>query len=203
MEGSSLNKSQSKYYHTACLMDEALISLLEKKNYEFITVKELCEKAGVNRSTFYLHYETMDDLLSECIAYVGKKVTLKFADKAVIDREQLECCPAEDLILVTPKYLVPYLEFVKENKKVFFAVISQPKILKTNATSHYLYTTLFEPILNRLGVPHHEQKYRIAFYLNGIWAIIAKWVMDGCKEEADDISRLIINCIGIGKAEEK
>ncbi|MBQ8872345.1 MAG: helix-turn-helix transcriptional regulator, partial [Clostridia bacterium] len=46
-------------------MDEALIRLLEKKNYEFITVKEICTKAGVNRSTFYLHYETMDDLLME------------------------------------------------------------------------------------------------------------------------------------------
>lgn len=59
MDGSKLNKAQSKYYNTACLMDEALIALLEKKNYEFITVKEICEKAGVNRSTFYLHYETI------------------------------------------------------------------------------------------------------------------------------------------------
>ena len=41
-------------------MNEALLILLEKKNYEYITVKEICEKAGVNRSTFYLHYETME-----------------------------------------------------------------------------------------------------------------------------------------------
>ena len=52
-----MNKSESKYYNTACLMDEALILLLEKKEYSFITVKEVCEKAGVNRSTFYLHYD--------------------------------------------------------------------------------------------------------------------------------------------------
>ena len=74
MESNKLNKSESKYYNTACLMDEALILLLEKKEYSFITVKEVCEKAGVNRSTFYLHYETMNDLLSECIEYVGNKV---------------------------------------------------------------------------------------------------------------------------------
>ena len=53
MEGNKVNKSESKYYNTACLMDEALILLLEKKEYSFITVKEICEKAGVNRSTFY------------------------------------------------------------------------------------------------------------------------------------------------------
>ena len=31
----------------------------------YITVKEICEKAGVNRSTFYLHYENTTDLLQE------------------------------------------------------------------------------------------------------------------------------------------
>ena len=51
-------------------MDEALILLLDKKEYTFITVKEIWEKAGVNRSTFYLHYETIDDLLSETIKYI-------------------------------------------------------------------------------------------------------------------------------------
>ena len=65
-----MNKSESKYYNTACLMDQALLLLLEKKDFDYITVKEICEKAGVNRSTFYLHYETIDDLLMESIDYL-------------------------------------------------------------------------------------------------------------------------------------
>ena len=68
-----MNKSESKYYNTALLMDEALLLLLEKKEYEFITVKEICEKAGVNRATFYLHYETIDDLLYEAIEMINKR----------------------------------------------------------------------------------------------------------------------------------
>ena len=46
--------------------------LLERKNrsFTYITVKEICEAAGVNRSTFYLHYETMADLLSESAQYI-------------------------------------------------------------------------------------------------------------------------------------
>lgn len=60
-----MNKSESKYFNTAAFMDEALIALLEVKDLEYITVKEICEKAGVNRSTFYLHYETIDDLANE------------------------------------------------------------------------------------------------------------------------------------------
>jgi AcrR family transcriptional regulator len=62
-----MKNSESKYYKTALLMDEALLILLEKKEFEFITVKEICEKAGVNRTTFYLHYESMEDLLMETI----------------------------------------------------------------------------------------------------------------------------------------
>lgn len=58
-----MNRSESKYYNIALLMDQASVELLNKKEYEFITVKEICEKAGVNHSTFYLHYETIDDLL--------------------------------------------------------------------------------------------------------------------------------------------
>lgn len=38
-------------------MDKALFALLEEKDFEFITIKEICKKAQVNRSTFYLHYD--------------------------------------------------------------------------------------------------------------------------------------------------
>ena len=63
-----MEKNESKYFYTAQLMNQALILLLEKKDIEFITVTEITKKAGVNRSTFYLHYETIDDLLSETIS---------------------------------------------------------------------------------------------------------------------------------------
>lgn len=69
-----MNKNESKYFNTALFMNEALLSLLEKKNFEYITVKELCNKAGVNRSTFYLHYETMNDLLNETINMNRKEI---------------------------------------------------------------------------------------------------------------------------------
>lgn len=54
-------------------MDEALLSLLEKKDFAYITIKEICEVAGVNRSTFYLHYENTADLLKETTQYILDK----------------------------------------------------------------------------------------------------------------------------------
>ena len=54
-------------------MDEALLALLAKIELAYITVKEICAEADVNRSTFYLHYETIGDLLSESIQYMNKQ----------------------------------------------------------------------------------------------------------------------------------
>ena len=60
-----MNRSESKYFNTARKMDRALLELLEQKDFEYITIKEICALAGVNRSTFYLHYENTRDLLTE------------------------------------------------------------------------------------------------------------------------------------------
>lgn len=197
MSGGKRNKSQSKYYATACLMDEALIALLEKKNYDFITVKEICAKAGVHRSTFYLHYETMDDLLSECIEYIGKKVSSKYTQDSVIDKSKIPTCPKEDLLLVTPQYLLPYLAFTKENKRVYKAAIAQPTVMKSKEIAHYLHTELFEPILARFGVPESERAYRMAFYLHGISAVIMEWIRKDCEEPIEEIATVLQNCVNL------
>lgn len=105
-----MDKNESKYFLTASFMDEALLLLLQKKDFEFITVKELCKKAGVNRSTFYLHYETMDELLLETVEKLNKNFSASLPQ-----REK------EDFNLITPKFLKPYLEFVKKNKQAFKA----------------------------------------------------------------------------------
>ena len=43
----------------------AFEELICEKDYEKITVKELCDKARINKKTFYHYYETLDHLLAE------------------------------------------------------------------------------------------------------------------------------------------
>ena len=49
-------------------MDEAFLALLEKKDLPYITVKEICQQAGVNRSTFYKYYQDKYDLMDQYLA---------------------------------------------------------------------------------------------------------------------------------------
>ena len=197
MQGNKLNKSASKYYHTACLMDEALILLLEKKEYAFITVKEICQKAGVNRSTFYLHYETIDDLLAETIQYVGKKIHEKFNHK-VLDKCTIKSAHLQELLLVTPDYLVPYLEFLKENKAIYKIAYAQPNILKEKSIVNHLYQKVFEPILDRFSVPKIEQRYMLSFYLSGMSAVMIDWIKNDCREDIAVILNILTKCLKLG-----
>lgn len=51
--------------------------MMVHEDYMDITVKELCEKAGLNRRTFYLHYETIDDVLVD----IQEDFTIEFYEK--------------------------------------------------------------------------------------------------------------------------
>lgn len=184
-----MNKSESKYYHTACLMDEALLVLLEKKDFDYITVKEICERAGVNRSTFYLHYETVNDLLNESLSYIFSKFLDKFANES---KKRVQSERLGDLFLVTPEYIVPYLEFLRENKRVFMTAIAKPGVFGVGRYFDEIYATVFEPILERFHVDKAERKYIIVFYVGGMHSIITEWIRGGCAEPLQFIAELLI-----------
>lgn len=50
---------------TKRMIREALLGLLETGSVDKIKVSQLCESAGVNRATFYRHYESIHDVLRE------------------------------------------------------------------------------------------------------------------------------------------
>ena len=83
-----MNRSESRYFATAARMDEAFLTLLAKKDFEYITVKEICEVAEVNRSTLYLHYETMSDfhyICYRCDSAVCKNATKRNNERCLIN----------------------------------------------------------------------------------------------------------------------
>lgn len=185
-----MNKSESKYYNTAVLMDEALLLLLETKDFDFITIKEICNKAGVNRSTFYLHYENTNDLLVEAIDLINKRFNESF-NNITYDVNSSK----EDSFFITNEYLIPYLTFVKENKRVFKLIHDKPYIFDRNKVNTKLYEDTFTLILDKFNVKEEEKKYIFAYYTNGMLAIVLKWLENDCKDEIKFIANLMINII--------
>ena len=190
-----MNKNESKYFNTAIKMDEALITLLEKKDFAYITIKEICNTAGVNRSTLYLHYENTSDLLRETTRYImDKHLAYYEIDKRRISL-QFENCKREELLFITDEYLVPYLTFIKDNQRLFKVSIKQFNSLNMNEVYGRMFEHIFNPILERFHVPEKERAYVMKFYLTGVFAIVMEWLDKNCSDDMATVIKVIMDCV--------
>ncbi len=190
-----MNKNESKYFNTATKMDQAFLELLEKKDFSYITVKEICAKAGVNRSTFYLHYETVEDLLSESVEYMNEQFLSHMKQDTEVFMTRIKECPVEQLYLVTPKYLKPYLSYIQEHKRIFYTAITKASTLRLDDSYNRMFRHVFTPILDRYQVPVEDRRYMMAFYIQGMMAIITEWLKDDCKDSMEHIMAVIQQCV--------
>lgn len=192
-----MNKSESKYFNTAVCMDEAFLALLEKKDFPYITVKEICEKAGVNRSTFYLHYDTLNDLLCESIQYLYDQFLTHMKENSIETEvvNRLRECLVSELYLVTPEYLMPYLSYIKEHKRLFRTAVENAAVLQLEETYGKMFRHVFTPILERHQIPEQDRLYIMAFYIRGLMAIITEWLTNDCADSIDHIIAVIHQCV--------
>lgn len=190
-----MNKNQSKYFNTAQKMDEALIKLLEKKDFAYITIKEICEEAGVNRSTFYLHYENTSDLLRETTRYIIDKHLAYYSMDTTGITERFENCERGELVFITAEYMTPYLTFIKENQRIFKVAIKHFNSMNFEQVYARMFTHVFNPILDRFRVPESRRVYIMKFYLTGVFAIVMEWLDKNCADEINEVVTIITDCV--------
>ena len=61
------NKEDLRIQRTRNAISKTFAEMLQNMNYEKITIKQLAELANINRKTFYLHYNSLDDVLEELL----------------------------------------------------------------------------------------------------------------------------------------
>ena len=186
-----MKKNDSKYFYTAQLMNQALLLLLEKKDIDFITVTEIANKAGVNRSTFYLHYDNIYELLEETIENLNKQFISSFNMQVPYKFNS-----KKDAFLITDEQLIPYLNFVKTNKRVLRLIHSKPQLFKLKKAYKKMYDTIFYPATSFFINDEEERIYNLEFFTGGVSSIINKWIELDCATEIDDLVKLIKKCIG-------
>lgn len=175
-------------------MDQALLTLLEKKDFAYITVKEICERAGVNRSTFYLHYETLGDLLSESVEYMNAQFLAYMKQDAETMVAKLRECPMDELYFLTPEYLVPYLNYIREHKNLFLTTLKNAKMFRLEESYDKMFRSVFAPILERHRINAESREYLMAFYIQGLMGIIIKWLREDCRESVEEIMKIMQAC---------
>jgi AcrR family transcriptional regulator len=93
-------------------LQEALFDLARERELDEITVADIAERAGVNRSTFYQHYSDKDTLLADAI-------------DAVVELAGTEIPTLDEVTLDPPPILVDYLRHVEENAAVYTRVFGE------------------------------------------------------------------------------
>ncbi len=185
-----MNKNESKYFYTASLMNQALLALFEKKDIDFISITEITQKAGVNRSTFYLHYDNIYELLEETLENLNKDFLSSFSEQALFDIKS-----TDNAFLITEEYLIPYLNFCKKNKRILKLVHQKPQLFQTERIYKQMYNTILYPAVSLFLKDETQRIYNLEFFTQGIVGIIHKWIELDCNTEIDDLIDIIKNCV--------
>ena len=182
-----MNKHQTKFNNTAIKMNQALISLMEKKSFEAITIKELCETAGVNRSTFYSHYQNLSELLEETRGYI---IGLFVRE---MDGSELTM---EDYRSLSDKFLIPFLRVFQRNRHIFLISDLHPGTYRRRSELQEFFQQITLPICVSFGITDLTTIHYLTDYYNaGTQSIVMGWLQNGCQESISYISSLIRFCV--------
>ena len=146
------------------LLKNALMDLLsEKGSVTKISVRELCERTDLNRSTFYAHYSEPKELLEE--------VEAELLDAT---REHLQKIGAENDI-GAHRYLLSFLIYIKENDKPFRTLLidaGDPEF-----RSKFMQQSIIQFVENLdIAFPKEQEQYIYSYILNGSTGVIIQWM---------------------------
>jgi len=170
---------------TQSLIKNALVELMQEHHISKISVRALCEKAGINRSTFYLHYSDTYDLLAQVEQEVLDKLNRYLNHKSISDTKPL-----------STQVLSNFLDYVKENVDLFKALLSENCDFAFQKDLMELAQVLSSQPNQTLDTNTIE--YVKVFCLPGAISVLQKWLQDGMQESTEQISEFIIQIIYFG-----
>ncbi len=187
-----MDKAQSKFHNTAAKMNNALFWLLEEKSFYDITIKEVCERAGVNRSTFYAHYQNTYELLEE----TQNNLINEFFNSFNMHDMDIEKLSAGDAVFIDTPYLVPFLEYVKKNKSVFKVYLNNLNYFKPSEVYNFMLEKVFIAVFKKYNVTDKKViTYMMKYFLTGVNAIVEEWLAGDCKDDINFVCKMIITCV--------
>ncbi len=170
---------------TKRLIRDALTALMEEKGFEGITVRDLTEKAEINRGTFYLHYRDKYDLLEqseeEIINEISGIVHQVNPRDAIVYTSQDEPFPV----------IQKLFEFLQENAG-FMMVILGPK--GNPAFQVKLKSLIKEKFLQNIVniLPNKEMPVPVDFFLAYISSahlgVIQHWLESGMEKSPREMT---------------
>ncbi|MBQ8993908.1 MAG: TetR/AcrR family transcriptional regulator [Turicibacter sp.] len=188
----TMKREDRRVRRTKQLIKQSLIELMHEKPFNEIKIKDITERADLNRGTFYLHYIDIYDLLNSIeneILETLEKLLLAYHSNTL----QISCF---DLL----KEVFSYIE---TNRDLFEALLNsqveEAFLTKLQALIKTLGLELMQTTYKDTSLPHYS--YFLSFVLNGVLGVTEQWFKNGMdlssKEMATMINHFIMDGISI------
>lgn len=175
-------KNNQRFQETDKRIREYFVGALMEKEISKITVNEICKGVGINRSSFYLHYQDVYALLEAVCYDVGKDM---FEDFGKIGNESQ--------LYFSEPYLLVVLKHVKKHAVLYKAYIEHVGMAPIEKGYQTLLEEIFKPYFRRLGIQsEHQMEYHFIFAQNGFFAVLRLWMHYGCVETPEEMAKIIL-----------
>ena len=175
-------KNNHRFRETEIRMQTSMLEIMKNTELKKIAVKKICEKAGVNRSTFYAHFIDIYDMLDKMQIELRKELLESYKD--------------------TGKYTV----FSQESFIFFLKHIKKHKYFyKINLSTRNTFPIQdgYEEVLNIIksrcekhGINNEEEiLYYFIYFQAGFTMILKHWVDTDCIASEEEIAAIIKKCI--------
>lgn len=154
-----------------CITD-ALILLMNEKDFDKISITEICDKAGVSRMTYYRNYYNKKDIIVDCL----KDIAEKFRRESHSWREKNKYHNKE-VINFLFSYFKKYAYFITTLKKANLTGLLQDLLNK------YL--------IREANTPTDPQElYHLYSYSGALYNVYMKWIDNGMKESSEEMAEI-------------
>ena len=175
-------KVDRRVRYTKRALTQALVRLVQERPVSKISVKELCERADVNRSTFYAHFRNPHDLLQS------------------IENDALADLKAHLLADDKPRTasVVKVLEYAQDNAEVLLMLLEESDGGFQRQIMELAHLVDLQPS-DRQGVSTPDSlEYMYLFAVSGALGMLSHWLEKGTPQSPDEMSDLLLRIIQHG-----
>ena len=173
-------KNNRRAKMTCMLLRTALTELMGEKPFAQITIKDICERADLNRTTFYLHYMDQNDLLLDVENEVYRK-TLEYLENVR---------PTND----APGMIRAFLDYIRDQQDLFRILLLDKRA--EDFRGRFIRNTLGSLKVNiPVSCPPEEVPYVLCFLMQGSIHMITEWIKRDFDIGSGQLAELIYrNC---------
>ena len=163
-------KSDRRVKYTQRVLKESLLEILKDRPIERVTVKEICDRADINRSTFYVHYGSPHELLDSIINELYDEIKTKKKDFTDIKA-----------------YTRQISEIIYEYRDLMFVLLKAGHMEQLFQMAA-LWKEDFIGAFTRMNMPAQRIEAAYLYITCGSFACIYTWVLGGFDTGIDEIA---------------